>query len=294
MQLSHDENTTMCIYSITNTLNNKVYVGQTKGKALRRWQKHINGTKDFKSAIHAAIVKYGVSAFIFKVLDTATSLEELNLKESENIINLNTCSPNGYNLNTGGDSRQPSQETVLKMSNAKKGKKQTPESVAARKVAVAKFWASPASAEARRHRSELSKNLVVTDDSRKNKSIAAKEVGTRPEVKLQRSLRQLGKPRSQETKDKMSKAKKGIRQQKLGMLSSNTSGERGIALRYKKHQQEGAWCANIYDVTIGKLVNASFAVKKYGYEVAHELARKWRADKMNELNNLIEQGKENG
>jgi len=64
------------------------------------------------------------------VIDTADSRGELDKKEIYWIAHLNTISPNGYNMTTGGyggggnwhKGRQRSEETRKKMSESKKGK----------------------------------------------------------------------------------------------------------------------------------------------------------------------------
>ena len=54
------------IYKITNTKNNKVYIGKSTDIE-RRWKEHIRHSKDEftkeKPAIHKAINKYGVNTF---------------------------------------------------------------------------------------------------------------------------------------------------------------------------------------------------------------------------------------
>ena len=45
------------IYKITNKVNNKSYIGQTRQSIQFRWNKHIN--KKDKTYFHNAIQKYG-------------------------------------------------------------------------------------------------------------------------------------------------------------------------------------------------------------------------------------------
>ena len=72
------------IYKITNKINNKIYIGQTTRDIKRRYIAHKNSpnfkhTRQFPLA--RAIKKYGWDNFTKEVIDTATSLEELNQKE---------------------------------------------------------------------------------------------------------------------------------------------------------------------------------------------------------------------
>ena len=72
------------IYKITNRINNKIYIGQTTRDIKTRYIAHKNSpnfkhTRQFPLA--RAIKRYGWDNFTKEVIDTATSLEELNQKE---------------------------------------------------------------------------------------------------------------------------------------------------------------------------------------------------------------------
>lgn len=100
-----DRDTTMCVYSITNRRNGKMYIGLTKGLAGARWRNHISSNARGVKAcplVSRAIDKYGVDAFAFAVIDIAESREQLAHKERFWIKELNTLAPQGYNLTTGG------------------------------------------------------------------------------------------------------------------------------------------------------------------------------------------------
>lgn len=98
-----DSNMTMCIYTITNLLNGKVYVGQSRNTVSSRWYKHIRGDgSKCASVIHKAIVKHGAENFKFSVIDFCETIEQMDYKEKYHIKTLNTMSPNGYNITSGG------------------------------------------------------------------------------------------------------------------------------------------------------------------------------------------------
>ena len=103
----------MYIYCITNLINNKQYIGQTINDVERRWYEHKKSSA--RSAIALAIVKYGVDNFKFEILQKCDSLEEMNKIESTTISTLNTLSPNGYNLNNGGNNKTLSETTKAKI-----------------------------------------------------------------------------------------------------------------------------------------------------------------------------------
>ena len=119
------------IYKITNTINGKIYIGQT----IRSLDDRID---DYKRGygnghLNNSINKYGFTNFTFEVIDTATSIDELNEKEIDYISKYNsTDKAIGYNIALGGKNCLASPETLEKMSKAHKGKKQSAEWVAKR------------------------------------------------------------------------------------------------------------------------------------------------------------------
>ena len=110
------------IYKITNTLNGKPYVGKTKQKPEKRITQHKYDSRKGSLGIGAAIRKYDWENFSVEVLETCP-VEKLNEREMFWIRELNSKSPNGYNLTDGGDTGSKiSEESRARMSVAKKGK----------------------------------------------------------------------------------------------------------------------------------------------------------------------------
>lgn len=105
------------IYKITNKINNKVYIGQSVN-IKRRWKDHIRGNKKCSSLIHSAINKYGVDSFDFEVLFefNRVNYDLMNILEIAYIKYFNSLSPNGYNLDSGGKNKIPSDDTRKKIS----------------------------------------------------------------------------------------------------------------------------------------------------------------------------------
>jgi group I intron endonuclease len=94
------------IYLITNTKNNKKYVGLTIQTLKRRWKYHVeqanmNHIKSEES-LHNSIRVYGKDVFNIQQIDIGTTKMDLENKERKWIKNLNTLTPNGYNISTGG------------------------------------------------------------------------------------------------------------------------------------------------------------------------------------------------
>lgn len=101
------------IYRITNKLNNKCYVGQSVN-IKKRWQYYRHGSKD-NTPILFAIRKYGVDNFSFEIIEECT-IEIINDREKYWIEKLNSISPFGYNLSSGGRKTtwhyKPTEETL--------------------------------------------------------------------------------------------------------------------------------------------------------------------------------------
>jgi group I intron endonuclease len=95
------------IYLITDLTNSKKYVGQTQQTIQERFRVHLKSAtlgkpSNSKSSIQCAIASKGIKSFTVKQIDTASTLASLNKKERHYIKELDTYSPNGYNLKKGG------------------------------------------------------------------------------------------------------------------------------------------------------------------------------------------------
>src|ERR1017187_3209758 len=127
------------IYKISNSINQKLYVGLSKNFAYRK-NAHISALNDDKRqyVIHRAMLKYGAENFKFDIVEQWTvdepnlskeeiKIEYAKLKEREKfyIKEWNTLAPNGYNVTKGGDGtvgykRPP--ESCARISESRKGK----------------------------------------------------------------------------------------------------------------------------------------------------------------------------
>lgn len=94
----------MIIYQVENLVNNKKYIGKTKGTLDGRKYGHFYDAKrGCKTIFHRAIRKYGEKNFKFSVLENCSDLNELNEKEKFYISELKSKTPCGYNMTDGGD-----------------------------------------------------------------------------------------------------------------------------------------------------------------------------------------------
>ena len=94
------------IYKITNLINGKMYIGQTKNDARRRWTEHKRDAKkhNYRSLLHNAINKYGADNFNMEVIEYEVPDEKLNEREIYWIKYYGTFDnpEKGYNLTSGG------------------------------------------------------------------------------------------------------------------------------------------------------------------------------------------------
>lgn len=87
------------IYRITNKVNGKSYIGQTRYTIEFRWRQHQH--KKDNTYFHNAIKKYGPDNFIVEALEEC-DVQNLNTREIYYIAKYDTFN-NGYNLTIGGD-----------------------------------------------------------------------------------------------------------------------------------------------------------------------------------------------
>ena len=97
----------------------KCYIGLTKDYELRCMQ-HKN-SNNVCAAFRNALEKYGWDNFTHEILEENLTLQEANDREKYFIEYHNSLSPNGYNLTTGGDTFELSEETKEKMRGKYRG-----------------------------------------------------------------------------------------------------------------------------------------------------------------------------
>ena len=208
------------IYQITNTTNNKIYVGSSID-ITRRWVIHTTYLKNNKHPNHKlqhGWNKYGEASFVFVIL---TLCEKTELIEKEQAA-IDLFKP-WYNIQTtagihltgehnGWYGKTHSKETLEKMSSCKKGKLKSEETKAKMREARTKITQETAlgirdkvkqSPEARLTRSERCKGFKPD-----GLTMAGKQHSD--ETKAKMAAAQTGKPVSEEARKKISDKLKGV------------------------------------------------------------------------------------
>lgn len=91
------------IYIIKNTINNKVYIGQTRTSVNQRWSEHLRHAKYGDQVINRAMRKYGVDKFYIETLEIC-DIKVLDEREMYYIDLYNsTDKSKGYNVSLGGN-----------------------------------------------------------------------------------------------------------------------------------------------------------------------------------------------
>ena len=190
------------IYIITNSINNKYYIGQTWQKLPRRWKTHRSPSQNGCPKLHNALNKHGRENFRIECIASCNKQEDADYLEDFFIQKYNSIK-NGYNIMPGGGGRKTfrhSPETIAKL----------------------KIIASNRSDEYKLNMSKIKTGRIVSEETKIKQSIimTGRKLTEEHKQKIASSL--LGKTRekynitskkirivSNETKRKMSESMKG-------------------------------------------------------------------------------------
>lgn len=101
------------IYKITNQINGKIYIGQTRKTLTQRMREHVSASysgydkKDYNFLLHKAIRKYGIDNFIIEEIEMVPDETKLAEREEYWISFFHSCileeHSQGYNMTYGGE-----------------------------------------------------------------------------------------------------------------------------------------------------------------------------------------------
>jgi len=125
----------MLVYKITNKVNGKMYVGQSKKSIEDRFQRHIKSAKKkINRYLYDAMNHYGYDNFIIEVIERDIEKERIDEREKYWIKELSTLMPNGYNMTKGGGGghtvefwdEERKKDLYKRQAEKRKGKKHSP------------------------------------------------------------------------------------------------------------------------------------------------------------------------
>ena len=200
-----EEEKKWCVYIHRNIINDKAYIGIAKAPAYKRWGKNGNGYKKNQEAFYRAIQKYGWDNF--EHIIWCENLTQEEAKEWEVILIAlfkTNCSryknpERGYNLTDGGDGMSGfkfSEESKIKMSQSKKGKKLSED----HKEKLRKLFSGENNPmHGKKGKLSPAFGRKYTEEQRTQKSI-----------RMMGNTNMLGKKHSDETKNKIRESKRNI------------------------------------------------------------------------------------
>jgi group I intron endonuclease len=112
------------IYLITNLVDKKVYVGQTRDPKMR-WSQHkrCSRSNGIKYYLHRAMAKHTEDKFSFEIIEECATQELADMAEIKWIKHHNSRDKKfGYNIREGGSGGAHSEETKQLISKALKGR----------------------------------------------------------------------------------------------------------------------------------------------------------------------------
>lgn len=91
------------IYIIKNTVNSKVYIGQTRTSVDQRWKEHLRHAQYGDQVINRAMKKYGIDKFYIETLEIC----DISILDEREIYYIDlydsTDKSRGYNVSIGGN-----------------------------------------------------------------------------------------------------------------------------------------------------------------------------------------------
>jgi group I intron endonuclease len=194
------------IYLITNFVDGKRYVGQTRQKLSVRWYQHNHSSHC--CYLFSAIQKHGKENFGFESICDVPTQELADEIETYYISRYRTLVPDGYNICLGGNARSLSDAGRRKLSAFFTGRKHTEET--RKKISESRIGKHPSKETCQRISiSKIGKSHPILEETRKKISKAKKGKKQSEEHRLKTANLRRGTRHTEETRCKMSKRHKG-------------------------------------------------------------------------------------
>ena len=197
------------LYRITDTLSNKVYIGQSN-KETERWRQHKYYARQEEPIqyVHRAMAKYGVESFVYEVIAMCHAQEDADELEIQLIKQYDSRNKeHGYNVAPGGDHAWNA--GLPKEQQPMYGKKQS-EYQKQRMLEVHTGVKKPLHTDEWKARMSIIRTGRVVSEATKKKMSDSNKGQTRSaETRLRVSQSKIGKKLSEETKNRMSIASLG-------------------------------------------------------------------------------------
>jgi len=206
------------IYKITNKINGKVYIGQSWNTE-KRWKEHkANDKCTHNIHLYNAFQKYGIENFEFEIIRTFIEggLTQLLLDFFENYyIKFYNAMNNkkGYNKKEGGSNGKLSDESKNKIAKARKGKKESKETIEKRRL---KLIGLKRSKESKENISKALSGRTLSEEHKKNIGISSTGRTHSEETKKligkfsKNNKNMLGKHHTEETKKLIGNHSRGL------------------------------------------------------------------------------------
>lgn len=199
-----------------------MYHGQTtKDDVNDRWNKYKRLQCKRQPKLYNALKKYGWNNFLAEVIDTTPQnqeqLDELEIFYTTKFDSMN----NGYNCDPGGRGGKKSDETKMKMSEARKGSKNP---MFGKMGKLNPNFGKLRSEETKRKIADSKMNKILSDESKLKISMALSGRKLTTEIREKISKSKIGHNVSNESKQKISESLFRFYRKKKERLSASPSG----------------------------------------------------------------------
>jgi group I intron endonuclease len=188
------------VYLLLNLKNNKMYVGKTKSRPERRWQRHVrSAVNGSKCLIHRAIRKHGWRNFSTDILWSGPVADMASM-EAMCVAWAGSMAPAGYNLTAGGDGSLGFKHTAATRKKLK--------------AAFARRWAKP---EEREKLAVANRGKMLSPEHRAAISASWNRPPLSKAARARISKARKGKPLSAEHCKKLSEARQAYLRRVAGV-----------------------------------------------------------------------------